>query len=211
MMNSIRRLKWSALTLSAVAAAACGNVTAGGLTGEATVVVSGDADTLSLAQQLSVLTAGPTAVGPARSPEEAEGEVEVAFLVFLVTEGGGTLQLGSEEVSVKVDLRGRNEMDAIDREIIPVGRYTELRLVFTDIHAEVEGLVIDGVAVPEVDVELEDLSLLVSRAIDLDVSQNESVELVVDLNTPAWLAAVDPLTGGVDQTVFQTLIDVIVR
>ena len=35
--------------------------------------------------------------------------------------------------------------------------------------------------------------------------------VMIDLNTPAWLQAVDPTTGTVDQTVFQDLVDVVVR
>jgi hypothetical protein len=178
-------------------AAGCGNLTPGGFTGDATVVVSGDADTL-----------GPL---PSSHENEAEGNVEVEFLVFLISESGAPLQLGDEEIRVKVDLRGRSEMDVIDRELIPAIRYTELRLIFTDIDAEVSGLVIDGVEIMEVRVELEDLSLLVARPIDLDVTSGNSVELLIDLNTPAWLQAVDPLTGTVDETVFQSLVNVVVR
>jgi hypothetical protein len=202
-----------ATVLSMLALAACGNLTAGGLTGEATVIVSGDADTLSTGAQFAAL---PTAGGPATAEEntgenEAEGEVEIEFLVFLVDEGGASLQLGDEAIQVKVDLRGRNEADVLDREVIPATRYTELRLVFTEISAEVQGLVIDGIPVNEVHVELEDISLLVARPIDLDVAPGASVELVVDLNSPAWLAAVDPLTGAVDETVFEDLVNVVVR
>jgi hypothetical protein len=200
--------------LTALGVAACGNVTAGGLTGEATVVVSGDADTLSLALRLPTpsLTPAASSVAPLLSPEdEAEGEVEVEFLAFIVTEAGGVLQLGNEEIRVRVDLRGRDEMDVIDRQLIPATRYTELRLVFTEISAEVQNLVVNGVPVTEVHVELEDLSLLVTRPLDLDVTPGSLAELVVDLNTLAWLAAVDPTTGAVDETVFQSLVNVVVR
>ena len=83
--------------LAVLAVAACGNLTAGGLTGDATVVVSGDADTLSLAAQFSVFPA--TKAGPAMSPNEAEGEVEgeveADFLVFLVDEGEEAGLLGA--------------------------------------------------------------------------------------------------------------------
>ena len=212
MKNMIRYLTGSALVLSILMALGCGNVTVGGLYGDATVVVSGDADTLSLATALAPLpSTSLLAVGPATAEGDVEGEVEVEFLAILVTESGATLQLGDGPTRVKVDLRGRNELDAVDRQIIPATLYTQLRLVFTDIDAEVQGLVIDGNPVPEVRVELEDISLLVSRPISIDVGPGDSVELVVDLNTPAWLSAVDPLTGTVDQAVFQELINVVAR
>lgn len=200
---------WVAAALLAVGAAACGNVTAGGLVGEATVVVSGDADTLALAPPAPAALAMVSA--PSRSPGEEEGQVEVEFLAYLVTEGGSALQLGNGEIQVQVDLRGRTEMDVVDRQKIPVGLYTEFRLIFTEISAEVENLIIDGMPVSQVHVELEDLSLLVSRAIDLDVADGSTAELVVDLNSLAWLDAVDPLTGAVDQTVFQDLVHVAIR
>lgn len=193
-----------------ITSAACGNVTAGGFTGEATIVVSGDADTLAAVSPAPVGTARVSE--PLRSShEDAEGEIEVEFLAFLVTEGGSPLQLGTEEIRVRVDLRGRAEADVVDRQQIPATRYTEMRLVFTDIDAEVQGLIIDGQLVTEVHVELEDLSLLVTRPLDLDVTPGSSWELVVDLNTLAWLDAVDPLTGGVDESVFADLINVAVR
>lgn len=212
MKNMIRYLPASALALSILMAIGCGNVTVGGLYGDATVVVSGDADTLSLTTALAPPTSTSLlAVGPATADGDVEGEVEVEFLAILVTASGATVELGRDPARVKVDLRGRNELDAVDRQIIPATLYTELRLVFTDIDAEVQGLVIDGTPVPEVRVELEDVSLLVSRPVDLDVGPGDSVELVVDLNTPAWLSAVDPLTGTVNQAVFQELLDVVVR
>lgn len=213
-------------TLLLLEVAACGNLTAGGLTGEATVVVSGDADTLSAAAAASAQPAlastnpfGPSpagvperaSTGPALSAEEAEGEIQVKFLAYLVAEGGATTQLGTEEIQVKVDIHGRNEMDVVDRQRIPVGRYTEFRLIFTEAHAEVDGLVVNGVSVPEVDVDLQNLSLLVSRAIDLNVTQGMQAELVVDLNSLSWLDAVDPDTGVVDEAIFQGLVNVVIR
>jgi hypothetical protein len=203
----------SALVMST--AMGCGNLTPGGLTGDATVIVSGDADTLAAAVQLApapAVVSGPAAAaGPAATAEEAEGELQVAFMAHLVSQGGGQVQLGTDAMEVSVDLRGRDEADAVDRQVIPALHYTELRLVFTKVHAEVEGLVIDGQVVPEVHVELENLSLLVSRSIELDVQDGQSAELVVDLNSLAWLDAVDPLTGAVDQSVFQDLVNVVVR
>ncbi|MDH3205148.1 MAG: hypothetical protein OEO79_00970 [Gemmatimonadota bacterium] len=206
-----RTMGWAASAILGLVAAGCGNVVAGGLVGEATVVVSGDADTLALAAQFSTrptIATLPT-LSSHEGESEVEGEVEARFLVFLITEGGASLQLGDEESRVRVDLRGRNEVRAVT-ELVPARRYTEFQLVFTEIRAEVEGLVIDGMLVPEVRVELEDLSLVVARPIDLDVTAGERVELVVDLNTAAWLGAVSP-TGGVDQTVFQELVNVVVR
>ncbi|MGD2046021.1 MAG: hypothetical protein PVJ80_11335 [Gemmatimonadota bacterium] len=217
MIRKKRLVAASFSALAAAALAACGNLTAGGLTGEATVVVSGDADTLSaaaLAAPAGVHAGAPNRVAPSgpalAEHEEVEGQLEVEFLVYLVDEAGEAIQLG-DEIEAQVDLKGRTEMDVVDRQSIPATLYTELRLIFTDIHAEVEGLVIDGTPIPEVHVELEHLSLLVSRPIDLDVQEGDQVELVVDLNSLAWLDAVDPESGAVNESVFQDLVNVVIR
>ena len=211
-----------ATTASAVgvlAAAACGNLTPGGLTGEVTVSVSGDADTLSAALvapayaslPAPLATAPSRSSGPSQSAEDAEGQLTVEFQAFLVSESGGTVQLGSDDLTVQVDVHGRTEADVVDAQVIPALLYTELRLVFTKIHAEVEGLIIGGVPVTEVDVELENVSLEVPVPLLLDVQDGDAVDLVVDLNALAWLDAVDPLTGGVNETVFADLVNVEIR
>ena len=216
-MMTHRLLATAGSALAVLVVAACGNLTPGGLTGDVTVSVTGDADTLSAALVAAqpalapVTLAGPSqSSGPSQSAEEAEGELQVEFQAFLVSESGGSVQLG-DELQVQVDLRGRTEADDIVAQKVPALRYTELRLVFTKIHAEVEGLVIDTVQVTEVDVELEGLSLEVPVPLDLDVRDGDVVDLVVDLNSLAWLAAVDPLTGAVDETVFADLVRVVIR
>lgn len=202
--------------LLAVVLAGCGNLTVGGL-GEASVVVSGDdappsTPALAASGPTATASADPTAPLPT-SHEEAEGEVEVEFMLFLVAESGSATRLGEDEMRVRVDVQGRFENDVVDREKIPTARYVELQIVFTEISAEIEsGLVIDGVpVVGEIRVEMEDLALPVSRALDLEVGPGDSVELVVDLNAPAWLQAVDPLTRLVDVSVFEDLLGVRVR
>jgi hypothetical protein len=199
-------------------ATACGNLTAGGF-GEATVAVSGDASEPAPASQVTPqMSAQPTAEGstrpyPSSHDGELVGDVEVEFALFLVAEDGDALRLGSNAMRVAVDLVGDTEADAVDRQRVPATSYTELRIVFTDIDVEVEsGLIIDGIPIVGlVEVEIEDVTLLVTRQIDLDVDMEESVELVIDLNAPAWLAALDPLTLTVDEAVFASLIDVAVR
>ncbi len=202
------------LLLLAVATA-CGNLTPGGI-GEATVAVTGNVP--------APVPSSPAGVGAIREPsstpsldededeaDEAEGEVHVRFLVSLVTETGSQIGLGDGEIEVEVDLQGANEMEAV-REVIPTGRYTELRLVFTEISAELDpGSLINGQPiVGGIDVELEDVSLLVTRPLDLDVGDGDSVLLRIDLNAPAWLNAVDPVLLTVDESVFAGLINVVI-
>jgi len=219
-----------ATLLLVLGTAGCGDLTAGGISGEATVVVTGDLDTpapaassVQAAASARSPSAPATAVASVRAPsrsshdegeeaDEAEGEVEARFMLFLVSETGATLQLGGDEIRVRVDVQGRNEADVVT-EAVPVGTYVALQIVFTEIKAEIDrGLLIGGVPVTgEIRVELEDLTLPVSRPITLEVRSGRSVELVVDLNAPAWLLAVDPTTGRVDPSVFGDIINVEVR
>ena len=199
------------------AAGACGNLTPGGvIVGEATVAVTGDVPPPIPAPQMALAMAeGPVAPIAAASPDEvdeadeAEGQVRVKFLASLISESGSETRLGENEIEVQVDLQGADEPDVITQ-LVPAVRFTELRLVFTEIKVEVaSGLVINGQpVVGEVHVELQDLSLLVTRPIDLDVRGGQQVRVLVDLNAPAWLLAVDPVTLGIDETVFAGLVNV---
>lgn len=210
-----------ALTVSTVvvlAAAGCGNVTAGGF-GEVTVDVSGDAgdppaQPAILESTAALSTGSPSGPLPTShdDAEDAEGEVEIDFRPSLVSEAGEIVPLGSDDIRIKLDLQGVNRAEAV-RELVPVGHYTELRLRFTHIQVEVsDGLIIDGQPViGEIDVDLEDPELVVSRFLDIEAVEGGAVELLVDLNTPAWLAAVDPVTRTIDASVFAGLIDVVVQ
>jgi hypothetical protein len=201
------------LVLSAsIVVCACGNLTAGGY-GEADVFVSGDAEDPA---PPPTMYAAPTPISApllADDDDEAEGEVEVELELFLVTDAGDPVRLGRDELRVRVDLQGVEPEHAVVRQRLSApARFTGLRMVFTEIHAEVEaGLVIDGVPIlGEVHVELEDVHLEVVRPIDIDLLEGETVELVLDLNAPAWLAAVNPITRTVDETVFASLVSVAV-
>jgi hypothetical protein len=207
----------AALITATLIVTACGNLTGGGF-GEATVVVSGDHEPAQpspavVASETSAaapaLANGPTLADEA---EEPEGEVEIDMQLFLVDDLGHQTQLGGDELRVKVDLQGVVQEEAA-RRLVAAVHYSELRVIFTKIQAEVEaGLVIDGIPIlGEVHVELEDVHLEVIRPIDVDLQEGDTVELVLDLNAPAWLAAVDPITQTVDETVFASLVSVAVQ
>lgn len=213
----IRALTTPAVTALALVTAACGNVTVGGF-GNVTVSVTGDAaDPLPQPTLLSSSAglSSPSHPGPQPSSheaEDAEGEVEVDFTLAIVSETGAVVSLGQDDIRVRLDLQGVDEAEAVEA-VVPSARYTELRMTFTHIKVEVEaGLIINGQEiVGEVRVELEDPELIVSRPVDIDVLDGTIVELLVDLNTPAWLAAVDPVTRTIDASVFAGLIDLVVR
>ncbi len=213
------RFTWHTTIRAAVlglglAVVACGNLTPGGIiVGEATVAVTGNVPPPSPSPQASLVPA-ETPIAPSSHDEdeadEAEGKVRVRFMVSLMSEGGTEMRLGDDEIEVEVDLQGADEPPVVTQ-LVPAVRYTELRLVFTEIRAELdEGSLINGLpVVGEVRVELQDLALLVTRSIDLDVTAGQQVHLVVDLNAPAWLTAVDPVLLTIDETVFANLINVV--
>ena len=143
----------------------CGSLTAGGLVGEASVTVSGDAP--------------DAAPAPSAAPLAGMAALQV---------------------------------DAV-RRTVPAQRYSDLRIVFTDIKVEVDrGLVVDGRDVTgEIRVELEDGPVTVERSLPLDLGEGQSVELLLDLNTQSWLRAVDPDLHRVDYRVFAEAIAVRIR
>lgn len=197
--------------------AGCGNLTAGGI-GEASVSMSGDAPDDGSSPQMTVVS-DPTSqplnlVDPARSEHEdnPEGEVEAELSVLLVADDGTLTTLTDGDVRVRVDLRGVEEPEIGSRQV-SAGSYTALRMIFTEIEAEVDaGLIINGELVTGIiDVDIDDVNLPVERSLDLEIPDGGRVELLIDLNSESWLQAVDPLTNTVDAQVFADLVTVRVR
>ncbi len=221
----------AALGVAVGLASGCGNLTAGGVA-EATVAVSGDAPDAGapaaskapvfLAAILPVIGGDGAVFGRARRAvlgaasrldDEPEGEVEVEFKIFLVTSDGDVVSLGDRAVRVRVDIPGRTEVRPVRRRTIPAESYSRVRVVFTEIEAEVEaGLIIDGEPLlGPVEVELEADSLPVEAAVEFQVPQGGEVELLVDLNSSAWLRAADPALQIVAQRIFENALEVRVR
>lgn len=220
LIASRRRRQLGALGLLA-AAAACGSLTAGGATGEAAVIVSGDAPDSPPAA--SLIEAPPAAWAAASEPastehdgegeedEHPEGELEAEFSLFLVAGGGELVPLTDGDVQIRIDLEGLGEPEVADR-VVAARSYTALRIVFSEIEVEVDaGLIIDGEpVVGPIDIEI-DTSLVVEKSLALDIGDEERVVLVVDLNAASWLQAVDPVARTVDPQVFADLIAVGLR
>lgn len=205
---------------------ACGNLTAGGI-GEASVVMSGDApdettapQTAFVSQPASIQSWQPTGIdlgsyGPATTDhddDDPEGQLEADVTVYLVSAAGELTSVTDGEVEVRLDLDGVEEPEIGSRTVTATS-YTALRMVFTEIEAQVDaGLIIDGQPVTgPIDVEIEDLTLTVEKALSLEVAEGERVELLIDLNAESWLLAVDPETSTVDAQVFADLVTVRIR
>jgi len=211
--------------------AGCGNLTAGGGTGEASVVVSGDApDPSPTPSVISTVESTPWSSTGAPDPfptdhddgtdggndgddddDDPEGELEAEFSLFLVSDDDTLVPLTDGDVEVRVDLQGLEEPEVAER-IVAAGRYVALRIVFSEIEVEVDsGLFIDGEpVVGAIDIDI-DTNLVVDKDLDLDIGEDERVVLVVDLNAASWLQAVDPVAKTVDPQDFADLIGVTLR
>jgi hypothetical protein len=55
------------------------------------------------------------------------------------------------------------------------------------------------------------VALLVTRPLNLDIGDGESVFLLIDLNANTWLQAVDPVLGVIMEKVFGDAVSVAVR
>ncbi|MEM7415607.1 MAG: hypothetical protein AAF389_08950 [Gemmatimonadota bacterium] len=204
----------TALTLGALAG--CGSLTAGGI-GEAVVIVSAEDD----ANPAFSAPAGAWGAGLAgfvdgpmkddHDDDDPEGELELEMFASLVAADGTVEPLTNGVLEIEIDLEGVEQDESLPR-TIPAAPYTELRLTFVSIEAEVDaGLVVNGVPFTgPVEVEIED-PLDVTRSLDLELPDEGRAEIFIDLNVTQWLQALDPVAGTVDPQVFAQLIDVRVR
>lgn len=144
--------------------------------------------------------------------DEPEGEVRAEFFINLVAASGDEVSMSEDQIRIRVDVQGRQELD-VAVQAVPATLYTQIRIIFTDIRVEVaSGLIIDGVpVVGEVEVELKDVALVVTRPLNLDIGDGESVFLLIDLNANTWLQAVDPVLGVIMKEVFANAVSVRVR
>jgi hypothetical protein len=194
--------------LAAVALSGCGNVTVGGYT-NVNVAMTGNSTTPAptvLAASYSRLEA------PLQADSAPSGQVELAFRLYLVAESGDTVRLGGGDLEASLDVEGQDEPQ-VAQALVPAGRYKALEVVFKEVSVEVEGgLVVGGQTITgPVDVEIEGLSLPVTRAVNIDALDGATIQILVDLNAPAWLEAVDPVTKTINQDVFAGLVDVVVQ
>jgi hypothetical protein len=86
--------------------------------------------------------------------------------------------MSEDQIRIRVDVQGRQELD-VAVQAVPATLYTQIRIIFTDIRVEVaSGLIIDGVpVVGEVEVELKDVALVVTRPLNLDIGDSETVKV----------------------------------
>lgn len=191
----------------------CGNLTAGGVTGEATVAVSGDAEPASAdAAEMPTRSGHDEDDDEDDDADEAEGEIAAELRIFLIAGDGSSVELSDGEIEVEVDVQGREEPEVVQT-VIPALTYTGLRVVFTEMEVEIDsGLIIDGLPVlGAIDIELDDGILVVERPLDLVLQDRGEVRILIDLNARSWLLAVDPLLQRVAEQIVANAIEVRLR
>lgn len=213
-------LRWRplAVLLIAALAAACGNVTAGGATGQAEVYMSGDADESAPAAAPGSLDVGAPS-RPTHLPQGVivgaglEGEVQVTATLYLRTTAGSLVELTpAGPVTETVDLAGVDE-PRVASEVVPEDTYAGVRIVFSDVVANVTaGLEIGGLPFTgAVTVDLGGETLVVDRDVTLTIGPDQPGAVLVDLNAAAWLDLLDPIGGTVDGADFESALEVTTR
>ena len=120
--------------------------------------------------------------------------------------------MSEDQIQIRLDVQGLQEVDAVDHMIVPAAQYSQMRIVFTDIRVDVRNLIINGELVEgEVRVELRDTALTVIRPLNLNIGDGESVFLLMDLNANTWLRAVDPVLLVIAEEIFGDAVSVEVR
>lgn len=192
--------------LALLAVVGCGNLTAGG-GGEAEVVVSGNGtDGTGTAS-----TSGPAfAMVPASGDEgdpAVEGDVTVALRVFLLAPDGGAEEISGGPREVTVDVHGEFP-ETLGSVPVTGGGYTGVRIVFSEVEANVTGLLDPGLLpVVTVDFEGEEV-LVVERPLSVALDGRTGLVLTVHLRSLVWLALVDPETLLVPANGFRAAVEI---
>lgn len=189
------------LTLTAaLAIGGCGNLTAGGARGEVSAAVSGDASE-------------PAQAAPAPTAAVIEGTVDATVRVYLENDAGDRFPVVGSDTRAALDVQGETEVEMGSVEL-ELGTYPRARIVFTDVFAVIEsGLTLGDVIVEgRIDVGDETVdSIVVERAVGIQLEEDAEQQILVDLNSPTWLALADPVLGIVAADDFASAVDVRVR
>ena len=197
------------LLLTALALEGCGELTAGGV-GEVEVVVG--ADSVSLAAIGQNVQASAIAPWGAQAPGESdriEGTLNLRVQLFLLRAPGQWIELTHGIQTIALSIQDPAPV-AVARTDVPAGPYGAVRTVFRSVVANVErGLEVDGEAITGrilVDLSGRD-RLQVETALDIDIVEETSSTLVVDLHTTRWLRRLDRVRRDVAHEDFEGAID----
>jgi hypothetical protein len=210
------------LTVAALAAltAGCADLTSGGATGDAEAYLAGDEPSSAAsgsaqpgrssgsAPPSGAALREPLAEPPSAASTEANAAVEatvtVGLQVFLDGGAEGSVELTSGVQTQTVPAQGA-AATKIAEQRVAAGVYTRARVIFTRVEADVRsGLVIGGVpivGIVRVSASAQD-PIVVERQVQIEVREEGTAQLLVDLNAPVWLATASPGGNAVSRTAF---------
>lgn len=202
--------RWSAVLACVAGLAGCGNLTAGGF-GSADAYMTADGDQPSPSPSASTGEA-PAPNGSSRveaasisiMPGGLEGTLDVTASVQLASAEGIPYALTNGAVQVSLDLGGADE-PMIGHAPVPAGVFDSLRVVFSEVSANVTGgLSIDGVPFTgAVTVDLGAAALEWSVPVASTLEEGGTASFLIDLHAAQWVSTLDPLTGIVTVQAFE--------
>jgi hypothetical protein len=200
-----RRALIPLLALLALAGGCGKDLVAGGYTAVGAVATDDAQGEGASAARLSRSDAG--AAGAAAP----QGTLEVQVAVALIDSRGDAWPVTTGSSTARLRIAASDSV-VLGESRLESGSYTRVRLTFTRVRAEVTGgLSIGGVSLlGTVEVAIGAEPLVVELPLPLTLA-GEPRTLVVDLNSPTWLAAASPLSRQVPAAAFRGAVEVRAR
>lgn len=197
--------------LLAAALAGCADLTSGGARGNAQAYLNGDDPShVESPPAAARPTSGGAALREADASVAIDATVTVGAQVFLDGGPEGRVELTSGVQTVSTPAQGAADVKIADASVA-AGLYTTVRVVFTRVEADVRsGLTVGGVpitGVVRVSASAQD-PIAIERSLRVEVAENGSAAVLVDLNTPVWLATTTPGTNVVARGAFTSAVAV---
>ena len=205
-------MRWKVLLLLLLSAApACGPELVGGSErGEVETVVTDDPGSDGPAEQRS---AGPRTGGGAEAAAALvalEGSVSVDAAATIVTAGGVAIPVTGPDATASLAL-GSGDEAPLGRETVEAGSYPLVRVAFRRVEVTLAvplPLPSGGEGSLSIAVDLSAGPLLLTVPVTVEVADDETTTLRVDLNSAAWLSQADPVTGIVSRGAFAAAVGV---
>lgn len=120
------------------------------------------------------------------------GSVGLAASVSLVAESGAVVPITDGSALADVVI-GSSERVVLGLASVPEGDYPSVRITFTEVGAEVQGLLLVGISFTgTVSVDLGTGPLVVDVQVPVTVREGDPSTVIVDLNTESWLSLATP-------------------
>lgn len=188
-----RTMKAALAILSICILAACGNLTAGGF-GETSILVTSEGEGED--QPAPSAQASPSSPSSQSSqlegadpllPDELAGTLQVTLRVYFLDTSNFWTEVTNGPVSMTLPLSDGGLEEAVKRRI-NTGLYSQMRMVFSTIEADVTGgLFIGGIPLLGTVHVPTGSDVIIERPLDLFIDDRDPVSVVIELNAGEWL------------------------